>query len=168
LAEGIRSRAESALDGWRVAAGVGRPAQSHSGLVTTYREAEGALGIGIRVNGPSSTTYFGSLGILRLLAQVGNAVELQCFRAEMLGKLEDHDRKAGGELLKTLEAFFQCHGNLSRTAEELSLHRNSLLYRLQRVEEISGLEMDDPEVRLSLQVALKVRQLLEAERVGRG
>jgi purine catabolism regulator len=86
----------------------------------------------------------------------------------MLGKLEDHDRKAGGELLKTMEALFQCHGNLSRTAEQLSLHRNSLLYRIQRMEEISGHVLDDPEVRLSLQVALKVRQLLEAERAGRG
>jgi PucR family transcriptional regulator, purine catabolism regulatory protein len=167
LAEGIRGRAEVALDGWRVAAGVGRPAQSHGGLVTTYREAEGALSIGIRVNGPSSTTYFGSLGILRLLAQVGSGAELESFRHEMLGKLEEHDKKASGELLKTMEALFQCHGNLSRTAEQLSLHRNSLLYRLQRVEEISGLALDDAEVRLSLQVALKVRQLLEAERAGR-
>ncbi|MHB8992490.1 MAG: helix-turn-helix domain-containing protein [Chloroflexota bacterium] len=53
---------------------------------------------------------------------------------------------------------------MTRTAEYLSLHRNSLLYRLQRLAEISGHDMEDPETRLSLQVALKVRQLLEAER----
>lgn len=168
FAEVIRARAEAVLDGRRVAVGIGRPAQSHGGLVNAHREAEGALSIGIRVNGPSAATYFGDLGILRLLAQVSGTAELESFHQEMLGKLEDHDRKAGGELLKTLEALFRCHGNLSRTAEHLSLHRNSLLYRLQRAAEISGHVLDDPEVRLSLQVALKVRQLLEAERAGRG
>ncbi|MHB0867832.1 MAG: helix-turn-helix domain-containing protein [Chloroflexota bacterium] len=164
MAETMRARAQAALDGCTVAVGVGRPSRSGVGLLTAYREAEGALGIGIRVNGPSSVTFFADLGILRLLAQIGNLGEMESFCHEMLGRLEEHDAKAGGELLKTLEAFFRCHGNLTRTAEYLSLHRNSLLYRLQRLAEISGHDMEDPETRLSLQVALKVRQLLEAER----
>lgn len=163
LAEGIRSRVEAALDGPPVAVGVGRPSQTGTTLATAYSEAEGALGIGVRIRGPSSTTYFGDLGILRLLAQVDSPAELKSFHAEMLGRLEEHDRRAGGELLKTLEALFQCNGNLTRTAERLSLHRNSLLYRLQRIQEITGHDLDEPETRLSLQVALKIRHLLEAE-----
>lgn len=164
LAETMRVRAQAALEGYLVAVGIGRPTGPGSSLTAAYREAEGALGIGVRVHGPSSSTYFGDLGILRLLAQIGNLAEMESFRQEMVGKLEQHDAKTGGELLKTVDALFLCHGNLSRTAEQLSLHRNSLLYRLQRIGEISGLDLDDPETRLSLQVALKVRQLLEAER----
>lgn len=166
MAEGMRSRAQATLEGCSVAVGVGRPTISGTTLAVAHKEAEGALGIGIRIHGPSSTTYFGDLGILRLLAQIASLSELESFREEMLGKLETHDRKAGGELLKTLEALFQCHGNLSRTAEQLSLHRNSLLYRLQRIGEISGHDLEDPETRLSLQVALKVRQLLQSGRGG--
>ena len=168
LAEGIRSRLEAALDGLPVAVGVGRPSQAGTTLATAYGEAEGALGIGVRIRGPSSTTYFGDLGILRLLARVDSPAELKGFHAEMLGRLEEHDRKAGGELLKTLEALFQCNGNLSRTAERLSLHRNSLLYRLQRIREITGHDLGEPETRLSLQVALKIRHLLEADGGRRG
>lgn len=167
VAEEIRAQAEATLDGYSVAVGVGRPGRPGIRLAVAYREAESALSIGTRVGGPSSTTYFGDLGILRLVAQVDSHSELESFCEEMLGKLEEHDRRTGGELLKTLEALFLCNGNLSRTAEHLSLHRNSLLYRLQRAEDIGGHDLDDPETRLSLQVALKVRQLIDAER-GRG
>lgn len=164
MAEDIRSHVQGLLGNYLVAAGIGRSTHAGISLAIAYREAEGALGVGTRVNGLASTTYFGDLGILRLLAQVNNHSELLSFCEEMLGKLDEHDKKTGGELLKTLDALFRYNGNLSRTAEQLSLHRNSLLYRLQRAEEISGHDLENPETRLSLQVALKARQLLEAER----
>ncbi|MCL4531615.1 MAG: helix-turn-helix domain-containing protein, partial [Actinobacteria bacterium] len=167
MAEEIRRRAQANLEDCGVAAGIGRPTEG-GGLVIAYREAEGALGIGIRVHGPASTTYFGDLGIMRLLARVGSTSELENFRQEMLGRLEEHDGKTGGELVRSLEALFYCHGNLSRTAEHLSLHRNSLLYRLQRISEITGHDLEDAETVLSLQVALKVRQLLDAGRASDG
>jgi PucR family transcriptional regulator, purine catabolism regulatory protein len=164
LAEELRRRAEGALEGRLVAAGIGRPSGSDRTLVVSYREAEGALGVGVKVAGPSSTTWFGDLGIMRLLTQIGSGAELESFREEWLGRLEEHDRKSGGELTRTVEAYFLAHGNLTRTAELLSLHRNSLLYRLQRVREVGRLDLDDPDTRLCLQVALKIRQLLEADR----
>lgn len=168
LAEGMRAKSQAALGGYSIATGIGRSTLERGGLAACLREAERALAIGSRVNGPSSTTYFGDLGILRLLAQVSSVSELEGFRQEMLGSLEAHDRRSGGELARTLEAFFRCHGNLTRTAGQLSLHRNSLLYRLQRIEEITGHDLEDPETRLSLQAALKVRQLLEAEKPRKG
>ena len=164
MVEDVRIRAEAALEGRRVAAGIGRPSSPDRSLLVSYREAEGALGVGVKIRGPSSTTWFGDLGIMRVLAQIGDSSELESFREEWLGRLEAHDKKAGGELLKTLEAFFLANGNLTRTAEHLSLHRNSLLYRLQRIQEIGKHDLDDAEVRLSMQVALKIRQLLEADR----
>jgi purine catabolism regulator len=164
LAEDIRSHVQKSLGNYLVAAGVGRSTHAGISLATAFKEAEGALGVGIRVNGLASTTFFGDLGVLRLLAQITNHSELESYCEEVLGKLDEHDTKTGGELLKTLEALFRYNGNLSKTAEQLSLHRNSLLYRLRRVEEISGYNLEDPEIRLSLQVALKARQLLAAER----
>ena len=49
------------------------------------------------------------------------------------------DHKTGGQLLPTLEAFFTANGNLSKTAEMLFVHRNTLMYRLNRVEELTSL-----------------------------
>jgi PucR family transcriptional regulator, purine catabolism regulatory protein len=164
MAEEIRRRAQAGIEGRPVTAGVGRPSGQDRALVVSYREAEGALGVGLKVSGPSSTTWFGDLGIMRLLTQIGSGAELESFREEWLGKLEEHDRKFGGELTRTLEAYFLAHGNLTRTAELLSLHRNSLMYRLQRIREVGQLDLDDAEARLCAQVALKIRALLEADR----
>src|SRR5205085_12429688 len=65
-----------------------------------------------------------------------------------------------GTLLDTLEGYFHCNGNLSETARIMHLHRNPLLYRLGRIEEILGQSLDDPELRLSLEIAMKIRHLL--------
>jgi purine catabolism regulator len=72
----------------------------------------------------------------------------------------EYDRRTGQDWIKTLEAFFACNGNLSQTAMRLQLHRNALLYRIRRIEAIGGIDLEDPECRLSLQVALKARRLL--------
>jgi PucR family transcriptional regulator, purine catabolism regulatory protein len=86
--------------------------------------------------------------------------ELRTFYEQTLGPLVEYDRRTGQNLLETLEAYFACHGNLSQTAQRLQLHRNSLLYRIGRIQEIGGVALEDPEARLSLQVALKARRLL--------
>ncbi|NJO85200.1 MAG: PucR family transcriptional regulator, partial [Blastochloris sp.] len=64
-------------------------------------------------------------------------------------------------LLKTLDAFFAGLGNLARTAEILHVHRNTLLYRLERIKKISGLDLDNAEDRLALWIALKAHRVLQ-------
>jgi PucR family transcriptional regulator, purine catabolism regulatory protein len=91
-----------------------------------------------------------------LLAQLQGTAELRSFQQETLGELIDYDEKSGSQLLPTLEAFFTSNGNLSKTAEMLFVHRNTLMYRLKRIEELTGATLDDPEVRFDLQLALKM------------
>src|SRR6266496_1032185 len=76
-----------------------------------------------------------------------------------LGPLLAHDARNDGTLVETLEGFFRCNGNLSETARVMHLHRNSLLYRLDRIEAILGRSLEDSELRLSLQIALKIHHL---------
>jgi purine catabolism regulator len=89
-----------------------------------------------------------------------NCNELDEFYKQTLAKLVEYDANHNTQLVSTLEAFFAHHGNASQTAESLYLHRNSLLYRLERIREISGLNLDDADDRFSLQLALKLRPLL--------
>ncbi|HET7771977.1 MAG TPA: helix-turn-helix domain-containing protein, partial [Chloroflexota bacterium] len=70
------------------------------------------------------------------------------------------DLRTGQNYVETLETYFACHGNLSQTAQRLHHHRNSLLYRIGRIQEICGVDLEDAEARLSLQVALKARRLI--------
>jgi purine catabolism regulator len=102
---------------------------------------------------------FEQLRIYRLLFPLAGTGELRSFYEETLGRLVEYDAKHSGELVRTLEVFFASDGNLQRAADTLYLHRNTLSYRLERIEEISGLSLRDPEDRLCLQLALKMKDL---------
>jgi PucR family transcriptional regulator, purine catabolism regulatory protein len=161
-AETLRQAAATMLDGTTLTVGIGRPHGGVPGLSVGYREAAEALLIGQVLLGGNRTTSFGDLGIRRLLFPLRDSPELREFYDEFLGSLESYDERHGTELIRTLEGFFAHHGNHVRAAEALHLHRNTLLYRLARIQSIGGLDLDDPEVRLAVQVALRLRPLTVA------
>jgi purine catabolism regulator len=160
LAERIRSRLGALLPDCRVTAGVGRYLAEVRGLAQAYREADQALAIGRALLGGDRSVHFEDLGVQRLLFQLRDNPELASFYEDLLGKLQAHDEKNGAELVNTLEAFFECHGNHVRTAQRLHLHRNTLLYRLDRARTVLGIDLDDAETRLALQVALKIGRVI--------
>jgi DNA-binding PucR family transcriptional regulator len=86
--------------------------------------------------------------------------ELERFCAEALDALEQHDAHTGGALVRTLEVFAAC-GATSQTARVLRTHRNTVLHRVQRIQELVGADIRDPEQRLALHVALRARDLLQ-------
>src|SRR5438046_985679 len=115
-----------------------------------------ALQIGRRLFGENQIHSFTHLGVYRLLFHLDRQSELRDFYRETLGPLLHTDTRGDSTLIDTLEGYFRCNGNLSETARTMHLHRNSLLYRLGRIEEVLGQSLDDSELRLSLQIALKI------------
>lgn len=150
-------------DGYVLSTGISGVHAGLAGIAAAGREARDALRIGRRVFGPGRCMSFDELGVYRLLDPLCGSPELRRFCAETLGAIEDYDRRSSAGLVATLEAFFAAHGILSRAAERLNLHRNSLLYRIARIQEIGRLNLEDPDVRLALHVALKIRRLLAEE-----
>lgn len=139
--------------------GIGRIVKSLPGIPQSFREAQQALEIGRRLFGEGKLHSFARLGIYRLLFYLDGQDELEDFYQETLGPLLAHDARNDGTLVETLEGFFRCNANLSETARAMHLHRNSLLYRLDRIEAILGRSLEDPELRLSLQISLKIHHL---------
>lgn len=158
--EEVRQRVAARLDGMTISAAIGRLYPRALDAPRAYREAEQALTIALRLFGSNRTTAFDDLGIYRLLFHLHGTPELTSFYEETLKKVVEHDERHGSELVPTLKAFFANHGNLSRTADALYLHRNTVSYRLQRVEEITGLHLDDEDDRFRLQLALKLRDIV--------
>ncbi|MBV8085006.1 MAG: helix-turn-helix domain-containing protein [Chloroflexi bacterium] len=159
VVERIRAEVANQVGVRALSAGVGRPHAGLKGVQRSCLEAEQALHAGERLFGSGQTVAFADLGAYRLLAQLHGTAELQFFQQEVLGDLIEHDERSGGQLLATLEAFFAANGNLSKTAEMLFVHRNTLMYRLNRVEELTGRSLDDPETRFDLQLALKMHHV---------
>jgi purine catabolism regulator len=156
----VFAAATSATGSAGVTGGASRVHSGLGSLPVAAREAREALRIGRRVYGPGRLIPYATLGLYRVLHSLHDTPELASFFEQTLGPLVEYDRRTGQNLIETLEAFFACHGNLSQTAQRLQLHRNSLLYRISRVQEIGGVDLEDPETRLSLQVALKAKRLL--------
>jgi purine catabolism regulator len=144
--------------------GIGRLAKDLQLIPKSYREAQQALEIGRRLFGDGKLHSFARLGVYRLLFHLHSQKELSDFYQETLGPLLDTDGHSSSALIETLEGFFRCNGNLSETARTMHLHRNSLLYRLGRIEELLGRTLEDPEFRLSLQIALKIRHMQKESR----
>jgi DNA-binding PucR family transcriptional regulator len=84
---------------------------------------------------------------------LARSAELRPFR-ELIGRIEAYDREHSSDLLRTLRVFFAANANASEAADRLYLHRNSLPYRLARVQDLTGLDLKDHRARLALQLGL--------------
>lgn len=146
----------------RVMAGIGRSLPGIEGARRSYRQAREALEMAHRLPTLGPVVSFTDLGLLRLFCQLRGSSELASFCQEQLGALLAYDEEHGTELVPTLRAFFAACGNISRTAERMHLHRNSLIYRLRRIAEVAGVNLDDAEDRFNLQLALKLMPLLDS------
>ncbi len=143
-------------------AGLGQGYAGLKGVARSMQEAEQAVALGSRLFGGGAVWSYAELGIYRLLLplRTQHAAELRTFVADTLGPLATDRRANTAVLLDTLDTYLAHGGNASQAAAALHLHRNTLAYRLRRATQITGLDVDDPEARLRLHLALKVRRLL--------
>ena len=88
-----------------------------------------------------------------LLRELGEGSSLQPFRA-LVEPLQEHDRARGSDLVRTLKTYFAAGTNASEAADRLFLHRNSMLYRLERIQTLTGLDLKDDRVALALRLGL--------------
>ncbi|MFC2055242.1 PucR family transcriptional regulator [Chloroflexota bacterium] len=133
--------------------GVGTTALELSEWRDSFRQAGQALAMARRFSG-RKPLYFPDLSVYRLLLQIEHNPELITFQEETFGPLSSHENCA--EMIHTLGAYFEHNGNISQTAEALFIHRNTLLYRMERITSILNLDLDNPENRLAVQLALHI------------
>lgn len=88
-----------------------------------------------------------------LLADLARSADLASFR-KVVRPLVEYDRERRSDLVRTLRVYFDTGANASEAADRLFLHRNSLLYRLERIQSLTGLDLKDPDARLALQLGL--------------
>jgi PucR family transcriptional regulator, purine catabolism regulatory protein len=159
LASAFSKEINRLYPGNRVAVGLGQPAREISAWRTSYRDAVQAMELAVRLQ-TDTPLFIGDLGVYQLILSLSDREKLTEFCNTTLGKLIEYDMRQNADLIKTLEAFFNCHGNLSLTAETLIVHRNTLLYRMNRINEIAEIDLGRPETRLALHLALTIRRLL--------
>ena len=160
LVEAVQAECARVTQDTGTSLGIGRPHTGVVGVRASFREAEQALAMGRRVLGPGRVVSFADLGLHRLLFAVSSQPELADFYEDTVGPLVAYDKRTGADLMATLDAFFLCLGSPTETAQRMHLHRNTVLYRLRRIEEIGGLKLDDAATRLNLHLCLRIRDVL--------
>ncbi len=157
LAEEVLERAREEYPDIPARCGVGAPVDELSQWRTSFRQAGQALEMARRLRN-RKPLFYPELSVYRLLLQLEFHPELQAFKQEILGPLLAYE--GGSELLRTLEAYFESNANLSQAADALFIHRNTLIYRMERIAEISGLDLDNTETRLAVQLALRIHRMM--------
>ncbi|OPF81729.1 PucR family transcriptional regulator [Streptomyces antioxidans] len=145
-------------DGVRAGVSRGVPAAQ---LVDAARQARTAASVAATRDQPT-TLHFDRLGVLRLLVSLADGLELRRYIDDELGPLLHHDATESNPLLPTLRAYLAADGNKSRAAEALFIQRRTLYYRIERLNNLLGRSVDDPEVRGGLSLALRALDLLES------
>lgn len=145
-----------------VSSGISRPTQGLLALREAYREAKDSLNIANQLGDYENTTYYGDLKLYQFLLSIKefNLDQMSRFYTESLKPLVEHDDRKQGDLVRTLNGFFEANGNLAKAASDLDVHRNTLVYRLERISELTGLDLNDADNRLILHLALKVQRVL--------
>ena len=146
-----------------VVAGPG--ARDLAGYGTAFRVARGAAALR-RASGQGGFVDVGRPGLSALLLETGAPDALRRFAATVLQDVEAHEERHGGDLFATLRAWLSAGCSTAAAAGALVVHRNTVTYRLGRIEQLTGRSLRDSSVRLELELALTIREILQAEAPG--
>src|SRR6266567_2838587 len=143
----------------------GPVARDPAGYATAFRVARGAAALR-RASGRGGFVDVGRLGLSALLLETGTPDALRRFAADVLHTVAEHEERHGGDLLATLRAWLSVGCSTAAAADALVVHRNTVTYRLGRIEQLTGRSLRDSRVRLELELALTIREIVQAETPG--
>ncbi len=146
----------------KVAIGISTIVDNIKDLAKAYQEAQVALEVGKVFETEKNIISYENLGIGRLIYQLPTTL-CEMFLQEVFkkGNLESLDR----ETLMTIQCFFENNLNVSETSRKLYVHRNTLVYRLEKIRKLTGLDLREFEHAITFKVALMVRKYLDSKPV---
>jgi purine catabolism regulator len=137
-----------------------RPSQS-------YYEAHYAIKIRKLKGGSGVLASFDDLGSYGLLLGLQDTLSLEVFYDSVLGKLREYDEQNSSDLVNSLACFLEANGHWGDAAEKLYVHRHTLRYRMKRVEEITGRDLNQSQDRMEFWLALKAKELIDQSKKGK-
>ncbi len=145
--------------GVRMSTGMGNVCQQISDYRRGFAEAAEALQMGQNLNHDGGVTHFNDLGVYRYLYKIARMDDLRDMYQDQVAQIASYDRRKGTDLLDTLETYLECAGNLTKTSNRLFVHRNTLIQRLERLQSLCEIDLQERSNWLTLQVAIKVYKL---------
>jgi PucR family transcriptional regulator, purine catabolism regulatory protein len=140
--------------------GIGRQYETIRSLHKSFSEANESIRLMQKFEDSGGVSHFEDHSIYHFLDSNIKTMELEEFFMKQLGKVYEHDQLHGTSYIITLENYFQNNLNISETAKAMFLHRNTLIYRIEKIKEILNTDLKNSEELLQIQLALKIFRLL--------
>ncbi|MBP1743838.1 MAG: transcriptional regulator, PucR family [Firmicutes bacterium] len=131
-----------------------------SQIKRSYLEAEKAIKAARAEGGADRNVSYSDIGAYKLLTEIENTELLKQYYIDTLGRLEQYDVQNNSDFMEILYTFLQEDGSYIQTASRLFMHRNTLLYKINKIHEILKADLSDPRVRFEINLGFMVKKLL--------
>ena len=140
--------------------GISKPFHRIELLREALSEAQDALSTGKLLDPVRRIFPFEEFSVSIMLRHFSEKEDLSRYTHPAIHELKQYDEEYHTKLLPTIREYIQNSGSIKKTAEALFMHRNSVIYRLRKAEEISGLCLDDPDTQFALRVSFCILEAL--------
>lgn len=155
VAKQIEQELSNCWSNSQMSIGIGKWYKNTTYLNKSYQEANQALKFGRAWFENRNIYHINDLGALRLLIHIHQEILLD-YSEEYLSPLMESDQESGTELIQTLKVYIQHQGIINEVSEALYVHPNTLRNRIKKIEEMTGINFQDPEEFMNLMVAVKI------------
>ena len=140
---------------------IGETCENISKLQKSFHETSKTNSVLEHINRKNEIVFYDEIGFYHMLMSYENTAPMQRFANEVLNPIIQYEKKAHTQLMETMWAYFECDCNLQRTADKLFSHKNTVKYRLQRVEQLTGKSFTNRYQSQELYNALMIYYFLE-------
>ncbi len=157
IVTGMVRRAKRRMPEIPLYVGVGSCMNDISNLHTGYARAKAAVQMAKKRK--QDLFYFDKMGLYRLLYMVDDSRLLKEMAEEPLKPLLEYDREHHANYVDTLELYLKHNGSIQTVSEEMFTHRNTVIYRMNKIRELLGTNLEETEERIPYQIAYYIRAM---------
>lgn len=140
--------------------GIGQSTKSMQCISRSYHQALGALKLEKTRNHAEEASLYSELGMYKLFLSMDDKTTIREYYMEMMGKLLKYDETSQTDYCQVLEAYLNHSGSVKGTADELFVHRNTINKKINKIEEITGFNLSDLDIRVRFKVAFMIQEIL--------
>lgn len=140
--------------------GIGKLTKSIRCLHKSYRQAKNIQKLQIKNNIDKSCIFYSEMGIYKLLMNIDDEDILQEYYEHSIMPIKDYDAKHDSSLTPVLRSYLKNNGSVKETADELFIHRNTVNYKINKIEELLNMNLSSLDARLQLTVGLMLEDML--------
>lgn len=139
--------------------GVGDIRTEFSDIKESYAEAKKALNVIKAQRESNKTTFYSDIGVWKIITKIEDVAFLREYYDDTVGKLEKYDEQNHTDFTKIFYVFLKEHGNYTQISQKLYLHRNTLMYKINKIQELIKRDLTDTIVRLEFYMGYLIKDL---------